>query len=38
MHYFCGGVGSRDMTITEVDREGAQRVYGMPLSRFRVAA
>ncbi|WP_437679672.1 hypothetical protein [Sorangium sp. So ce131] len=38
MHYFCGGVGSPDLKITEVDVEGAQRVYGMPLSRFRMAA
>lgn len=38
MHYFCGGVGSRTLEITELDREGAQRVYGMPLSHFRIAA
>jgi hypothetical protein len=31
MHYFCGGVGSRDLQITDLDVEGAQRVYGLPL-------
>ena len=30
MHYFCGNVGSRDLEITDLDREGAQRVYGLP--------
>jgi hypothetical protein len=31
MHYFCGEVGSRELTITELDRIGAQVVYGPPL-------
>jgi hypothetical protein len=31
MHYFCGGVGSRSLRITDSDRTGAQRVYGPPL-------
>jgi hypothetical protein len=34
MHYFCGGVGSRDLAITETDRKGAQRVYGLPRGSF----
>ncbi|MGW4945810.1 matrixin family metalloprotease [Actinoplanes sp. NPDC004185] len=34
MHYFCGGVGSRELAITEVDRTGAQLVYGPPLRDF----
>ena len=34
MHYFCGGVGSPDLAITEVDRKGAQRVYGLPRGSF----
>jgi hypothetical protein len=38
MHYFCGRVGSHDMRISELDREGAQKVYGPPLARFRRAA
>jgi hypothetical protein len=38
MHYFCGHVGSRELAITEIDREGAQRVYGPPLARRRRAA
>ncbi len=33
MHYFCGGVGTSELGITEIDREGAQRVYGAPYSR-----
>ncbi|NPC98927.1 matrixin family metalloprotease [Nocardioides sp. zg-DK7169] len=31
MHYFCGGVGTSDMQITALDREGAQQLYGPPL-------
>jgi len=34
MHYFCGGVGSRDLAITDVDRTGAQLVYGPALGDF----
>ncbi len=30
MHYFCGGVGSRELAITALDRVGAQVVYGPP--------
>jgi hypothetical protein len=30
MHYFCGGVGTREMRLTEVDRQGARQVYGPP--------
>jgi hypothetical protein len=30
MHYFCGGVGSPELKITEVDQEGAQKLYGPP--------
>ncbi len=32
MHYFCGGVGSPMLEITELDRIGAQKVYGPPFS------
>lgn len=32
MHYFCGGVGSRELAITDVDRAGARMVYGPPAS------
>lgn len=28
MHYFCGEVGSKELEITELDRIGAQSVYG----------
>jgi hypothetical protein len=31
MHYFCGGVGSHDLKITDLDRKGARMVYGPPL-------
>jgi hypothetical protein len=34
MHYFCGGVGSRDLAITDVDKVGSQKVYGLPLDSF----
>jgi hypothetical protein len=34
MHYFCGGVGSLALAITELDREAAQKVYGLPLSDY----
>lgn len=32
MHYFCGGVGSHDLQITDLDRKGARMVYGPPLA------
>lgn len=35
MHYFCGGVGSRKLAITDLDRQGAQKVYGPSLASFR---
>lgn len=37
MHYFCGGVGSRELALTELDRTGAQKLYGPPLSTFSFA-
>jgi hypothetical protein len=37
MHYFCGGVGSRQLAITELDRAGSQNLYGAPLSSFQLA-
>lgn len=30
MHYLCGGGGDKSLSITEIDRLGAQRVYGLP--------
>ncbi|MFG3497694.1 matrixin family metalloprotease [Streptomyces sp. NPDC047928] len=38
MHYFCGGVGSLSLAISEQDRIGAQLVYGPPLSTFHLLA
>lgn len=35
MHYFCGGVGSPNLSLTELDIVGAQRVYGPPLAAVR---
>ncbi len=34
MHYFCGQVGSIELNITDQDRLGAQKVYGLPLTRY----
>lgn len=34
MHYFCGGAGSRDLAITELDRMGSQKLYGPPFGAF----
>lgn len=34
MHYFCGGVGTDSLAITETDKLGAQKVYGPPLGSF----
>jgi Dual-action HEIGH metallo-peptidase len=28
MHYFCGGVGTRELLLTELDKLGAQKLYG----------
>jgi hypothetical protein len=36
MHYFCGGVGSKTLQITKLDREGAQRLYGPSFSEFEL--
>ncbi|TDQ53285.1 hypothetical protein [Actinorugispora endophytica] len=38
MHYFCGGVGARDLAITDVDRAGSQLVYGPPLASFQAVS
>ncbi len=35
MHYFCGGVGSRELEITNKDRDGSMSLYGPPLNAFR---
>lgn len=34
MHYFCGDLGSKTLEITELDKAGAQKVYGLPLESF----
>lgn len=31
MHYFCGGVGTLELAITDKDRDGSQKLYGPPL-------
>ena len=35
MHYFCGGVGTRELAISELDKAGIQKLYGPPLEDFR---
>lgn len=35
MHYFCGGVGTRDLAISDLDKAGIQKLYGPPLEDFR---
>lgn len=32
MHYFCGGVGTRELQITSLDKTASRLVYGPPLS------
>jgi hypothetical protein len=34
MHYFCGGVGSRELALTDLDKTGSQKLYGLPLNSF----
>jgi hypothetical protein len=34
MHYFCGGVGREDLAITEVDKEGSRKIYGLPVENL----
>jgi len=36
MHYLCDGIGSAALELTEVDREGAQKVYGPPFGLFEL--
>jgi hypothetical protein len=36
MHYFCGGLGNTELAITELDREGSQKVYGPPFDAFHL--
>ena len=38
MHYLCDGIGSPALELTEVDREGAQSVYGPPLGSFELVS
>ncbi|HEX2053815.1 MAG TPA: hypothetical protein VHJ78_08845 [Actinomycetota bacterium] len=36
MHYFCGDLGSKTLEITDMDKAGAQKVYGLPLNSFQL--
>ena len=38
MHYFCGGNGSHTLSITSLDKIGAQQVYGPPLDSVQFIA
>lgn len=31
MHFFCGDIGSKELAISDYDKEGAQILYGPPL-------
>jgi hypothetical protein len=33
MHYFCGGVGSKELKISDIDRAGSVQIYGPPLKQ-----
>ncbi len=35
MHYFCGGVGSKTLELTDKDKAGAVDLYGRSLSKYR---
>jgi hypothetical protein len=35
MHDFCGDVGSKESEMTDLDHQGAQRLYGLPLPSFQ---
>jgi hypothetical protein len=37
MHYVAGNVGDVKLRFTDIDREGARKVYGAPLSEFSFA-
>lgn len=34
MHYFCGGVGTNELRISEIDKIGAQQLYGQSFDQF----
>lgn len=34
MHYFCGGVGTTELKISELDKVGAQQLYGQSFDKF----
>jgi hypothetical protein len=34
MHYFCGGVGSSELLLTELDKLGSQKLYGPSFDGF----
>ncbi|MGA9998101.1 MAG: hypothetical protein WBP93_21990 [Pyrinomonadaceae bacterium] len=34
MHYFCGGIGSKELAFTDLDKAGAQKLYGLPLDQY----
>jgi hypothetical protein len=36
MHYLCGDEGAQELAITDRDRRGAQKVYGLPLASFHM--
>jgi hypothetical protein len=34
MHYLCGGSGDKRLRITDTDRAGAQKIYGLPFTEI----
>jgi len=32
----CGDLGSKTLEITDMDKAGAQKLYGLPLNAFRL--
>jgi len=38
MHYFCGGVGTNALKISDLDRKGARMIYGPPLAAAALVA
>jgi hypothetical protein len=38
MHYLCGGLGSPELQLTDVDQEGAKVIYGPPFTTFEMVS
>jgi len=38
MHYLCGGAGDPQLKITSLDKDGAQKLYGLPFNMVKSIA